>query len=98
MNDTLQSVVFGLVGVLIGFLASFAIFRARFVAIEKDVQYLREELQRFRASIENDDDRKQQAERREREMLLILASVARQLGVSNRVTDLGKYAEGEKGA
>lgn len=61
-------VLFGLIGVVVGFLSSFAIFRARFTAIEKDVEnlksdfkrelaYLREEAKKEWARIRDDVNR-----------------------------------------
>lgn len=38
--------LFGLVGVVIGFLTSFAVFRSRFTAIEKDVENLKSDFKR----------------------------------------------------
>lgn len=104
--------VWGLVGVVIGFLTSFAVFRARFVSIEKDVEKLRDdfkreleflreesskEWQRIRDDVRNvcrgDEDYQRRTERREREMLVIMASIARKIGAGSRLTDLASYTE-----
>lgn len=104
--------IYGLVGVVVGFLASFAVFRARFVSIEKDVEKLREDFKReieylrqqaadewrrirddVRQACRGDDEFQRRTERREREMILILASIARKLGAGNRLTDLATYTE-----
>lgn len=107
--------VYGLVGVVIGFLGSFAIFRARFVSIEKDVEKLREDFKRelqylreqatdewkrirddVRQACRGDGEYERRAERREREMMLILANIARKLGTGHRLTDLAAYTQEER--
>ena len=95
MENNNVELVYGLVGVIVGFLASFAIFRARFVAIEKDVERLREELKDIKRVCREDDDYRERTERRQRESILILASIARKLGAQSRVTDIGAFLEPE---
>lgn len=105
-------VMYGLIGVVIGFLTSFAVFRSRFVGIEKDVDKLREDFKReltylreeatrewarIREDVRNacrgDEDAQRRTERREKEMLVIMASIARRLGAGNRLTDLAAYTD-----
>ena len=95
METNGTELIWGLVGVIVGFLASFAIFRARFVAIEKDVERLREELKEIKKVCREDDDYRDRTERRQREELLILASIARKLGAASRINDIGTYLETE---
>lgn len=114
MDQSAQGIefVYGLVGVVLGFLTSFAIFRSRFVAIEKDVENLKHQLAgeikrlhedaarewerirvEIRAACHENDDFRDRMDRRQREELLILASIAKRLGAQNRLTDLGSHVE-----
>lgn len=105
-------ILYGLLGIIVGFLGSVAVFRARFVAVEKDVENLRNTLtteirrlhedagrewERIRGEVRNacqgDDDFRERTERRQREELLILASIARKLGAQSRITDIGTFLE-----
>lgn len=112
MTNLPNEAIWGLLGVVIGFLTSFAVFRSRFVSIEKDVEKLREDFKRelaflreeatkewnriredVRSACRGDEDYQRRTERREREMLVIMASIARKLGAGSRLTDLAAYTE-----
>lgn len=87
MNELLS----GFIGVVVGFLSSFAVFRARFTAIEKDIEYIKK-------SVDNDDGQQRfwkDLQRRQQIEIEILASIARKFGVAHRITDLGGYVDGE---
>lgn len=93
MPDGTTELLSGFVGVVIGFLSSFAVFRARFTAIEKDIEYIKK-------SLEDEDGGEirfwKDMQRRSQIEVEILASIARKLGVSHRLTDLGGYVDGEE--
>lgn len=90
MPDGTTELLSGFVGVVIGFLSSFAVFRARFTAIEKDIEYIKKSLEDGsggEAKFWDDLQRRQKIE------VEILANIARKLGVSHRLTDLGGYID-----
>lgn len=84
-----NELLFTLLGIIFGFLTAFAVFRARFVAIEKDVEALRSELSKIEKLCNENPAR----DRREREMIILLASIAKRIGAQNRLTDIGHHIE-----
>lgn len=106
--------LYGVLGIVLGFLTAIAIFRARFVAIEKDLEHVRTTLKeeikrvhedasrewgRIREEVKQmcgrDSEYQERVERRQREELILLATIARKLGAQTRMTDLGTYLEEE---
>lgn len=96
-------ILFACVGVIVGFLSSFALFRARFTAIEKDIEHMKEvnkeEWGRMRDDFQNlcsqDNRYGRDFARRQQAQLEILASIARRFGVQHRITDPGSFTEEE---
>ena len=87
MNELLS----GFIGVVVGFLSSFAVFRARFTAIEKDIEYIKK-------SVDGDNGQQrfwEDLQRRQKVEIEILASLARKFGVTHRITDIGGYTDGD---
>lgn len=81
--------IYALLGTIFGFLTAFAVFRARFVAIEKDIENLRNEMGRIEKLCNENPAR----DRREREMIILLASIAKRIGAANRLTDVGRHLD-----
>lgn len=86
-----NELLYTLLGIIFGFLTAFAVFRARFVAIEKDIEALRKEIGRIERLCNENPAR----DRREREMIVLLASIAKRIGAQNRLTDVGHFIEPE---
>lgn len=81
--------LYGLLGTIFGFLTAFAVFRARFVGVEKDIEAMKEDVKRIERSCSDNPNR----DRREREMIILLASIAKRIGAANRLTDIGSHLE-----
>jgi hypothetical protein len=81
--------LYALLGTIFGFLSAFAVFRARFVSVEKDVESIKQDVKR----IERVCGENPQRDRREREMIVLLASIAKRIGAQNRLTDIGHHIE-----
>lgn len=86
---TQNEAIYTLLGIIFGFLTAFAVFRARFVSIEKDIEALRNEMGRIEKLCNENPAR----DRREREMIILLASIAKRIGAQNRLTDLGHHID-----
>lgn len=84
-----NELLYTLLGIIFGFLTAFAVFRARFVAIEKDIERLRDGLMTVTKLCNENPAR----DRREREMIILLASIAKRIGAQNRLTDIGHHIE-----
>lgn len=81
--------IYGLLGIIFGTLSAFAVFRSRFVGLEKDVESIKADVRRIERACGENPAR----DRREREMIILLASIAKRIGAQNRLTDIGHHIE-----